>query len=292
LAQPTAPEENLLVIRVKNRDAGEVARLAEEILYRTSAPGDMDRGILTVDPGLNAIIVRAAGPGATWPASVKRIVAELDQPVEGGNLTLTLWRRGWAPDRPRSPEALDEARTVLGEQPGEKLDSFRIPVETGTYFSAWLEATGKPPVRVVGVVGPEDGKGRSGLRLLPLRVELVSPPPADGPPPMEEDKAPGPAAPEQSEPAPDEAGPTPLVSGGQPQSSTGLAAEPIGENPKTRPEEAAGPLLPPPIGEVVFAGPVTLHADQPTVIGPFSVPGVEGQLLVAVTVSAAGSGSR
>lgn len=308
---PVAPEENLTIIRVRHRDAGDVARTAEEVLIRTLAPGEMDRGILTVDPGLNAIIVRAAGPGATWPASVRKIVSELDQPTAGATLKITLWRTGWSPRQAPSEREKAEAEAVLGSEAGEKLDTFSVPVETGTYFSAWLESPGKPPVHAVGVAGPDDGQGKS-VRLLPLRVEIVdsaglgaeSPSSEEGvrlEPQPRGDSTGGvaPVGPTATSPGRDAqaAGAAPAASGnlGRDAQATGAApaAPPSsGENPETAAAEPASPLLPPPYGEVVFAGPLTARFGRPTVVGPFSVPGLEGQLVVAVELVDTTGGGR
>ncbi len=304
---PKGPEENFDVIRLEHRDAGEVARIIEQVLVQTEAPGERARGILTVDPELNAIIVRAAGPGATWPATVQAMVKELDQPTKATTLEVSLWRTGWAPGVPASKAARAEMEAVLGEQPGEKLDAFRIPVETGTFFSAWLESPGKPVVRAVGVVSgnPEDN---ATLRILPLRVELVEmgvPPgfaiEGTGAAPASIPREPDDAAQEGS---PAERGEKDSLEGTQTAQEAEVKA--AGRKPGTgeasmkeeveeeaRPtDESAGtdagagvsdrPLLPPPYGEVVFAGPVTVRGVDPAVVGPFSVPELEGQLVVSV----------
>jgi len=316
-AEPVAPEENLTIIRIVHRDAGEIARMAEDILNRTGAPEERARGILTVDPGLNALVIRAAGPGATWPASVRRIAEALDLPTDSALLKVSVWRLrrsaegGGKEGPPPQPQAL------LSEDWSERLDSYQAPVEGGVYLAASLDCEPEDSMRVTGVVGPIGGGGAT-ARLAALRLEApleaaprysmmgqaagmaAGPVLAPGGPGMP--GVPGmPAAPNapnypnaqgmaHAPAAPPAAGPG---QGANPQAAQPNVQQPAvapanqppvsaGERPAE--EMAPSPLffLPPPQGEVIFAGPLNLDSRAPVIIGPFSVSNWRGRYIVSV----------
>jgi hypothetical protein len=278
-AQPVAPEENLVVIRVVHRDAGDIARIAEDLLNQTLAPEERARGAITVDPKSNLVLIRAGGPGATWPATVRSIARELDKPSDQTVLTLSLWRRGWAAAKPKTQEDIQAMKKVLGDEPGEKIDEFKAPLETGSYAAAWLEAKGETLFRVVVLAGPI-GQGGTTARLVPVRVEVIGPPipgvmemPSPQQPPL--GAMPGQAA--------------PSIPGIEPGDA------PISNPPSVAPDSGweepfegqPFPMLPPPLGEVLFAGPINCSAEKPVVVGPFTLPGQRGQYVIAAEISPA-----
>lgn len=285
--QPVAPEENLAVIRVVHRDAGDIARIAEDLLNQTLAPEERARGAITVDPKSNLVLIRAGGPGATWPATVRSIARELDKPSDQTEMTLSLWRRGWAAGKPQTQEGLQAARQVLGDEPGEKLDEFKAPMETGSFAAAWLEARGESLFRVIVLAGPI-GQGGTTARLIPVRIEALGLPVLGGvgmgipSPPSSIPPAPG--IPSVPGALPDQAAqPTPIIeSGNAPQSNqppvprAPAKEEPFAEEPFS--------MLPPPIGDVVFAGPINCSAQLPTMVGPFTLPGQRGQYVIAIEI--------
>lgn len=276
--QPVAPEENLVVIRVVHRDAGDIARIAEDLLNQTLAPEERARGAITVDPKSNLVLIRAGGPGATWPATVRSIARELDKPSDQTVLTLSLWRRGWAAAKPKTQEDIQAMKKVLGDEPGEKIDEFKAPMETGSYAAAWLEAKGETLFRVVILAGPI-GQGGTTARLVPVRVEVVGPP-IPGVlemPPRQQQPAPG-AIPGQA--APSVPG---IKPGDAPMANPPSVA--LDSGWQEPPEGESYPLLPPPLGEVLFAGPINCSADTPAVVGPFTLPGQRGQYVIAAELS-------
>ncbi len=273
---PAQQATGLQILRVQHRDAAEVAELLEMILDRTVPADERVGGVVVVDPKTNSILLRGAGAGAQWPVLARGIIAQLDQPEGRATLRLSLWRTGWVfqPGRPAvGDQARQRAETILGGQAGEELDSYRAPVESGAYFSAILNCDPEPPLRVLGICGPVGGGDAAATRLAVVRVEMVedaSAAPVSGP---------GGAIGGQAPPRPpaSESAPAAMPSGKE-------AAAPGAEK---APEEPASELLlalPPPMGEVVFMGPVSVTPGKPALIGPFSAPWRRGQFLIACEV--------